>query len=224
MMIKGAPRAVITIWIGVTVPLVLWFASIANAQDTQESPTFPCYVKTEGCVRVEYDRFKDVTLVAMTPVTLTGYSSRMSLAVSAEFSSPGRVIKRPETVILKFIASALSSNPFSDEKGVYLLLDGKSYPLGDLSLEKESPRDYESRYSLRAPFDVVEKLASAKVVEIRVGSAETTLGDQVKAPFRRLVELAPKEERATSPAVEKTLPREVKRPKPARTSRRRGRP
>lgn len=220
---KGGLSAGRAICIGVLWLFVAWLAADAKAQNTQEPSTFPCYVRIEGCVRAEYDRFKDKTFVTMTPVQLTGYSSSVSLALGAEFSSPGRAVKRPEVVTLKFIAFALSSNPFADERGVYLLIDGKPYPLGDLSLEKESSRDYESRYSLQATFDVVEKIASAKMAEIRVGSKETTLDEKVKAPFQRFIELVPKEERAVSPAVEKAVPREVKRPKPARTPRR-GRP
>lgn len=197
--------------------LLAMLHAIANAQDTQELSAFPCYAKAEGCVQVEYDRFKDKTFVTMTPVQLTDYSSWMRLTVGAEFSSPGNAVKRPETVTFKFIASALSSNPFADEKGVYLLIDGKPYPLGDLSLEKESPRDYESRYSLQVPFEVIEKIASSKLTEIRISSGETILDEKVKGPFRRLVELAPKRE-SSAPA------KDAPRPKPARTSRKRGRP
>jgi hypothetical protein len=195
----------------------------ANAQDTQEAQTYPCFVRTEGCVWDEYDRFQDKTIVTMTPLHLTfppvlGYSSSMSVSIGAEFSSSGAAVKRPETITLAFIT--FISNPFADKKGVYLLIDGKSYPLGDVSLERESRNDYESKYSLQAPFEVVEKIATAKTVEIRIGSAETSLDEKVKAPFRRIVEVVPKKESVPSLAKDKA----ASRPKPTRSSPKRGRP
>jgi hypothetical protein len=148
----------------------------------------------------------------------------MSVAVGAEFSSPGNAVKRPQTITLKLIASALSSNPFADEMGVYLLIDGKPYPLGDLSWEKESSRDYESRYSLQVPFEVVEGIASSKLTEIRISSNETTLDEKIKAPFRRLIEVVPKKDSVAAPMKDRIAPRELKRPKPTRSSQRNGRP
>lgn len=216
-------------YITVTTLLLAVFSVTANAQDTQQEPsTFPCFARTEGCVRDEYDRFQDKTFVRMTPTRLTfppilGYPSSVYVEIGAEFSSPGKAIKRPEAVTIIFITSSFSAT-FADKKGVYLLLDGKPYALGDVSLEKESPREYQSRYSLRVPFEVVEKIASAKVVEIRVGSDETSLDEKIKSSFGRLIELVPKEERTVSPATEKAAPPEVKRPKQSRISRRRKRP
>jgi hypothetical protein len=199
--------------------LLMLLNATANAQDTQEAPTNPCFVKTEGCVWDEYDRFQDKTIVTMTSIHLTfppifGHPSSVSVSMGAEFSSSGNAVKRPEVITLTFIVFPL--DPFTDKKGVYLLIDDKPYPLGDVSLGK-SPRDYEARYSLQASFEVVEKIAAAKVVEIRIGSEETTFDEKIKASFRRLVELVPKKE---NPAPAKPSPR----PKPARTSRRRGRP
>jgi hypothetical protein len=218
---------------GTMLLLAVLNATVA-AQNPQEPPSDPCEARKQGCVTVEYDRFKDKTFVTMTPIFLTIPTVTwvddpvVKVAVGVSFSSSGNTVRRPETVTLIFIATVLHAleakeHAFANSKSVDLLIDGKPYPLGEVSLEKESPGYMASgwEYSLRAPFEVIEKITSAKMVEIRAGSVETTIDEKVKAPFRRLIKLVPKEERAASPAVEKAAPREVKRPKSTRPVRRR---
>lgn len=222
-------RAVYTV---VTVLLIAWLDATANTQSAQD-PSEPCASKATGCVRVEYDRFKDTTTVLMTPVLLVpnyGYGSVLeSIQMMVTYSSPGKVMRRPEKALFLFAATDRHNTgqepmAFRKSRDVDLLIDGVSRPLGGVDIVGRKLNESDIffptwTYSLEVPFDVVENIAVAKRVELRAGSVETTLDEASKAAFRRLVELTPKREGAASPAQEKVAPREVKRPR-----RRRSRP
>lgn len=207
--------------------------AIAAAQDTQEVSSDPCEKKA-GCVKSDYDRFKDRTTVGMTPVLLlpdNGYGNPLeAIQMGIVYSSPGTVVQRPDKVIFFFGATDRYNTgeepmAFRKSQDVDLLIDGISHPLGSVEILRRRLSESDIffptwTYSLEVSFDVVEKIATAKRVEIRAGSVVTFFDENTKAAFRRLVELAPKKE--STPASDS--PREVKRPKPARASRRRGRP
>ena len=219
----------------VTVTLLCLAAlnATANAQDTQETPSDLCEKKA-GCVKTDYDRFKDRTTVTMTPVLLVpkyGYGNPLEgIQLAIIFSSPGKVIQRPDKTIFYFAAmdafrSGEEPLAFSKSQDVDLLIDGVSHPLGAVSSlgGKKTNLEYMVTpmwaYSLEVPFEVLEKIAAAKRVEIRAGSVETLLDADTREAFRRLVELAPRTESA--PANDTANPREVKRPKSTRSARRR---
>jgi hypothetical protein len=221
-------------YITVTVLILSAFNTTANAQDKQETQTDPC-AKKAGCVRSDYDRFKDTTTVAMTPVLLLpkyGYGSPLeAIQMGVVYTSSGATVQRPDKVIFFFGATDrynVGEEPpaFSKSRDVDLLIDGVAHPLG--SVKVLSHRLSESdifnptwTYALDVSFDVVEKVAAAKRVEIRAGSVETFLDDDTKIAFRRLVEFVPKQEHAPSKSV---LPHEVKGSKPVRRSQRRKKP
>jgi hypothetical protein len=234
---KGASRMKRAFYVTITILLLALFNATANSQDTQDTQTDPCEKKA-GCVKSNYDRFKDKTTVVMTPVLLVpnyGYGSPLhGIQMAVIYSSPGTTIQRPDKAFVFFMATDMSGmqeepDVFKKSRDVDLLIDGASHPLGEvepLGRRSSSPIDDIFRptwaYSLSVPFDAVEKIAAAKRVEIRAGSVETFFDEDTRAAFRRLVELAPKKE--SVPANDKVAPRDLKRPKPARTSRRRGRP
>lgn len=216
-------------YLAAAVLLIARLDATANAQNSQETFT-SSETKLEERVKVEYDRFQDKTFVVMKPIFLTvptvEYDNDpfVKLAVGVVYSSPGNTIKRPETASFAFTSSAWDAfsrvEAFEKSKGVYLLIDGSPYPLGDVSLiraERNEASIITRTYGLEVQFKFVEMIATGKKVEMRAGSVETTLDENIKSSFRRLVELAPKKE---SPAPANAAPR----PKPARTSRRRGRP
>lgn len=225
---KGASRMKRAFYITVTMLLLAWLDATANAQNSQETFT-PSEAKIEERVKVEYDRFKDKTFVAMLPLFLTiptvEYKNDpfMKLAVGVVYSSSGNTIKRPESVSFVFTSSAWDAfsrvEAFEKNKGVYLLIDGSPYPLGDVSLVRAERNEaiITRTYGLEVSFKFVEMIATSKTVEMRAGSVETILDENIKSSFRRLVEVAPKKE---SPAPANAAPR----PKSARTSRKHGRP
>lgn len=214
--------------------LGLLLTATANAQDTQDVSTDPC-AKKAGCVKTDYDRFKDKTTVLMTPVLLVpnnGYGNPLDgIQMAVIYSSPGTVIQRPDKVLVFFMAMDISGmqvepGVFKKSRDIDLLIDGASHPLGavdPLGRRSSTPIDDIFRptwmYSLSVPFDVMEKIAAAKRVEIRAGSIETFLDEDTRAAFRRLAELVPKKENPVP-----TKDKATTRPKPTRTSRRRGRP
>src|SRR5215213_4337760 len=212
--------------------LLVLLNAIAAAQNTQEISSDPCEKKA-GCVKSDYDRFKDITTVTMTPVLLVpkyGYGSPLEgIQLAVSFSSPGKIIQRPDKAILYFVAvdafrSGQEPLAFSKSQDVDLLIDGVSHPLGAVSSLGGKKTDLEYMvspmwaYSLEVPLDVIEKIGAAKRVEIRAGTVETFLDADTREAFRCLVELAPRKESA--PANDTANPREVKRPKPKRSPRR----
>jgi hypothetical protein len=219
-------------YITATMLLLASLNATANAQDIQDTQTDPC-AKKAGCVKSDYDRFKDKTTVVMTPILLVpnyGYGNPLhGIQMAVVYSSPGTAIQRPDEASVFFMATDISGmqeepDVFKKSRDVDLLIDGASHPLGAverLGRRSSNPLDDMFRptwvYSLSVPFDVMEKIAAAKRVEIRAGLVETFLDDDTKTAFRRLVEVAPKKE---APAPAKIAPR----PKSARTSRKGRRP
>jgi hypothetical protein len=217
-------------YITATMLLLASLNATANAQDTQDTQTDPCEKKM-GCVKTNYDRFKDRTTVVMTPIYLVpdnGYGSPLwGIRMGIIYSSPGEVVQRPDKVTCFFAAQDMSNEgheptAFQKSRDVDLLIDGVAQPLGTVALVGRKLNELDLfyptwTYTLEVPFDVVEKIAAAKRVEIRAGSVETFFNDDTQAAFRRLVEIAPKKE---APAPAKAAPR----PKSTRTSRKRGRP
>lgn len=219
-------------YVTVTLLCLAVLNATANAQDTQEPPPDPCEKKA-GCVKTDYDRFKDRTTVAMTPVLLVpkyGYGSPLEgIHLAIIFSSPGKIIQRPDKAILYFMAmdafrSGQEPLAFSKSQDIDLLIDGVPHPLGAVSSLSGKKTDLEYMvsptwtYFLEVQFDTIEKIGAAKRVEIRAGSVETFLDADARAAFRRLAELAPKKE--STPAGDAISPREVKRPKSKRSQRR----
>jgi hypothetical protein len=216
--------------------LLVLLNAIAAAQDTQEISSDPCEKKA-GCVKSDYDRFKDRTTVTMTPILLVpkyGYGSPLEgVQMAVIYSSLGKVIQRPDKVLLLFAATDVYNSgqeplAFRKSRDVDLLIDGVSQPLGaaEILRRKLNELDIASStwtYSLEVPFDVIEKIAAAKRVEIRAGSVETLLDEETRVSFRHLIELTPKKEPA-APAAQKSVPPSVKRPKAARMPQRRKRP
>jgi hypothetical protein len=216
-------------YIAAVVLLIARLNATANAQNSQET-SVSSEAKPEERVKVEYDRFQDKTFVVMTPTFLTVPTVEyhndpfVKLAIGVVYSSPGIIIKRPETASFVFTSSAWGAfgrvEAFEKSKGIYLLIDGSPYPLGDVSLiraERNEASIITRTYGLEVPFKFVEMIATGKKVEMRAGSVETTLNENIKSSFRRLIEIAPKKE---NPAPAKAVPR----PKPTHTFRRRKRP
>jgi len=212
-----------TFYIVAAMLLVTWLDATANAQNTQASSPDPC-VENGGCVITNYDRFQNSTMVAMTPVLLTPIQENLlkSLTLSVAYISPGTVITRPATATFIFnstilIQSERRREAFDSIKGVYLLVDGTSYPLGNVYLSRfDNTRFSTWTYGLEVPFRILELIASGRTVEMRAGDVEVTFDDNIKAAFRSLVELAPQ---AASQRVN-TSPTEPSRTPKKRTTRR----
>lgn len=221
-----------TIYIALALLLFLLLDATAIAQNSQEtSSDEDCTAKPEACVQVNYDRFKDRTTVVTRPFILSDqlkFWNTLSLIVG--YSSSGKEITRPSEggfiFNVTFADVRNGDQPaFANSKSVYLLIDGKSYSLGDVSLKRynDEPVQQKWSYGLLVPFEILELIDSAKEVEMRAGSVEFKFDDNVKAAFHRLVELVPKES-AVIPKKEDVAPK-VKTPAPKPVPhRRRGRP
>lgn len=211
---------------------LLLFAMLAEAtviaQNTQEGSSIPCSV---GCVETKYDRFEDRTSVMLLPILLARDSdstAQEGFRMAIAYSSPGKNIQRPNKVFLFFTVTDRYSKQeepraFKGNRSVYLLIDEVSHPLGQVeSLGRREDNFLDAvyprwAYSLEMSFEVLEKIASAKNIEIRAGSVEFKFDDNFKAVFRRLIEITPKE--IVAPKKEDALP--AKPPTPKRTTRRR---
>jgi hypothetical protein len=207
----------------------LWLDATVIAQNTQEtSSENDCTAKPDACVVVNYDRFKNSTSVVTRPFYVDTGKFWNTLSLTAVYSSPGKDIIRPNEVGFLFTVTFTDVHggdqpAFATSKDVDLLIDGKAYPLGNVSLgrfENESVRQ-EWSYVLFVPFKVIESIASAKDVEMRAGSVEFKFDNNFKASFRRLVELTPKE--IVAPKKEEVPLAKPPTPKPT-PRRRRGRP
>jgi len=95
------------------------------------------------------------------------------LEIGATFAHDGKVLLYPEDSILLFIVATSKNFEFKDNYELFTLIDGKREPFGkmDYAYDVEPPSIVE-RMTMLISRDTLLKLANAKTVEMKIGSAE----------------------------------------------------
>ena len=124
-------------------------------------------------VDVEYDRFKDVTVVSISPIFVIN-PNPTGLQFGLMSGYKGRIPVTPKSVIGVFMSASPSEyEKYKISRGVIFLVDGERINLGTAT---HAP-DYRNGFFIEAmlievPFETLQKINRAKTVEVQIGSTE----------------------------------------------------
>src|SRR5947207_713244 len=113
-----------TIYITVTLMLILRLDATAIAQNTQAVSSINCNAKPDMCVTVDYDKFEDRTYARTIPFYVETGRFWNTLSLGAIYASPGKNITRPSEATFVFIVMYSDIHggdqpAFATSKGVY---------------------------------------------------------------------------------------------------------
>lgn len=144
-------------------------------------------------VDVEYDRFKDVTVVSVAPVFVIN-PNPTGLQFGLMSGYKGSTPITPKTVIGVFMSASPSEyEKYKISRGVIFLADGERLNSGTAT----HALDYRNGFYIEAmlvdiPFEVLQKINGAKNVEVQIGSTEFVVSPVLQDAMREFVrKLAP---------------------------------
>jgi len=144
-------------------------------------------------VDVEYDRFKDVTVVSISPVFVIS-PNPTGLQFGLMSGYKGRTPITPKTVIGVFMSASPSEyEKYKISRGVIILADGERINLGTAT----HALDYRNGFYIEAmlvdiPFEVLQKINRARSVEVQIGSTEFVVSPVLQDAMREFAgKLAP---------------------------------
>lgn len=153
---------------------ILIACASALAQDGSAAPA----------VSVDYDRFRNETTesVTVTP-KLAGGDERPKLFVEARFTYRGRKLgAAPRTFF--FSLKWIGPLHFEAENSFITLVDGERVRLRDMT--RYERRGYYEALGVDIPYRTFVRIASAKKVEMQVGTAEFEFTDEAMKALREL--------------------------------------
>ena len=179
----------------ITLVLLLSFGSAATTQ-YEEAGLKQQIKKFKNSRRflVKYDKFKDRTVVRVGPFGLTGsmeYAlTNTMIGILAGFGYEGAAIQKSvEAFSLGFTYSGKEWE-FLKDRDVYALVDGERMQLGKADRASDiNLGSVEELLSVSMDTATFNKIANAKVVEIKVGNREFKLKNEHLQAFRDLESL-----------------------------------
>ncbi|HEV3469089.1 MAG TPA: hypothetical protein VG148_07190 [Pyrinomonadaceae bacterium] len=144
-------------------------------------------------VDVEYDRFKDVTVVSISPVFVIN-PNPTGLQFGLMSGYKGKIPVTPKSVVGVFMSASPSEyEKYKISRGVIFLSDGERINLGTAT----HALDYRSGFFIEAmlidiPFETLQKINRAKTVEVQIGSTEFVVPSVLQDAMREFAgKLAP---------------------------------
>src|SRR6266850_6396665 len=165
--------------------------------------------KHNSKVETIYDKAKNKTTVYLRPMTLryikssieariisesrTDFLPAETLSMTAYFVSPGKVLVKPEFVVIGFRSQALDHTKYANDHTLSIKLDGSSMNLGSLAVTERridalGPNQYVLvSFELPIPYEQFRRITSAQKVTIRLASEEFELKSEHLEAFRDLL-------------------------------------
>jgi len=165
--------------------------------------------KHNSKVETIYDKAKNQTTVYLRPMTLryikssieariisesrTDFLPAETLSMTAYFVSPGKVLVKPEFVVIGFRSQALDQTKYANDHSLSIKLDGSSMNLGSLAVTERridalGPYHYLLvSFELPIPYEQFRRITSAQKVTIRLASEEFELKSEHLEAFRDLL-------------------------------------
>lgn len=150
-------------------------------------------------VEKRFDKFKNVTTLSIGDLRLKSADGLdLRLYVLYSFSGtepPAKARPYPNDESAYFVIISRGNRyRFDDAHDLTLLLDGKPMGFGDLTYKPDyNPPDIEERMSVFVAKDTLLKIASAKVVEGKLGIHEFSFEPRHLKAIRALAEMMPSE-------------------------------
>lgn len=143
----------------------------------------------------EYDKFTDQTLVSVGPFFIGNSKRRLrsatELYMSARFEFPGTNPNgTSKSFALVFRAHGVHWE-FLERRHLYAVIDGERLDLGEGSHDGDVRRVGVSELLIfEVPAETFQKLANARLSDLKIGNFELTLKDEHSEAFRNLYSLS----------------------------------
>lgn len=141
----------------------------------------------------KYDKFKDRTTFATSPMRLKG--THISIVFQAAFGSPGKLPSKPQNATLYIDADDTVRRIFKSNRSLIFLIDGERLKLGEMewldSTYIPGGRYYSGsvidELGIVVPWETLIKIANGQSVEFQVGTVEAALDDSHRALLKKLI-------------------------------------
>ncbi len=192
--------------------LVFVWSSAGWAQNT--SSTKPPVRKFKHNSKVEsiYDKAKNQTTTYLRPMTLKNVKSSIEatmigerrteylpseiLSMTAYFNSPGKVLAKPQFVVIGFRSWANDKTPFTNDRLLTANLDGTVIALGTMTIMEHRIDENMPSGSLRyivesvelpIPYETFRRITKATQAALTLGGTELKLQNEHLEAFRDLI-------------------------------------
>lgn len=141
----------------------------------------------------KYDKFKDRTTFATSPMRLKG--THLSIVLQAAFWSPGTLPTRPQNATLYIDADDTVRRILKSNRSLIFLIDGVRLKLGEMewldSTYIPGGRYYSGsvidELGIVVTWETLIKIANGQSVEFQVGTVEAALDDSHRALLKKLI-------------------------------------
>jgi hypothetical protein len=168
--------------------------------------------KHKSKVETIYDKAKNLTTTYLRPMTLrylkssveariisesrTDFLPSETLYMSAYFVSPGKVLSKPEFVVIGFRSQALDQTKYANALTLTIKLDDSSIDLGSMQVTERRIEAMGSYHYLLVsfesslPYETFQRMTNARKVMIRMAGEEFVLTTDHLEAFRDLLSRA----------------------------------
>jgi hypothetical protein len=192
--------------------LLLCYPHYGSAQGTAATKPPARKFKHNSKVETIYDKGKDQTTVYLRPMTMRYVKSSIEarivnegrtdvlpaevLSLTAYFNSPGKVLVKPQFVVIGFRSFAMDKTPYTNDRTLIVHRDGSTENLGSMEIMEHRIDERMSagpvRYiveslELPIPYESFLRITKAKKATMILGGTELQLQNEHLEAFRDLV-------------------------------------
>jgi len=182
-----------------------------SAQGTATNPPVRKF-KHKSKVETIYDRGKDQTTTYLRPMTLRYVKSSIEasiigegrteflpaeiLTMTAYFNSPGKVLVKPQFVVIGFRSVAIDKTPYTNDRALTVRVDGAAENLGSMEITEHHIDERMSAGPVRFMVESLElpiryesflRITKARKAVMILGSTELQLENEHLEAFRDLI-------------------------------------
>jgi len=188
------------------------FSAAALAQGNASTKPPIHKFKHNSKVEVIYDKAKDLTTTFLRPMILRYVKSAIEarvinesrvdylpseiLSMTAYFNSPGKVLAKPQAIVIGFRSMAIDKTPYATDLTLTVRLDGSIVTLGTMTIMEHRIDERMSagpvRYvveslELPVPYETFLRITKARKTKMILGGTELDLENEHLEAFRDLI-------------------------------------
>src|SRR5882724_10615421 len=188
------------------------FSAAALAQGNASTKPPIHKFKHNSKVEVIYDKAKDRTTTFLRPMILRYVKSAIEarvinesrvdylpseiLSMTAYFNSPGKVLAKPQAIVIGFRSMAIDKTPYATDLTLTVRLDGSIVTLGTMTIMEHRIDERMSagpvRYvveslELPVPYETFLRITKARKTKMILGGTELDLENEHLEAFRDLI-------------------------------------
>ena len=180
-----------TLWFPVLLALLL-SATVAPAQSLPKCDGW-LTTSSDGCLAMDYDRFKDTTTVAIRFLLVNRPNDGRNLILMVLATSKGKPVAplRADLIAVAFVSvRADLTRQIAADRVLYVIADNERLRF-DLDLMSSDYRDdlFSEQLTGRISLDLLRRMAAATQLEMRLRSDELTFESKQQANLRLYAQL-----------------------------------